>query len=158
MKKRLQKLQSLLARLAIAAVLIAPGHLLVGCKTTVPEGSRIAIAEGVREQKSAQTQDVSLSYSYFRTQNSLEIRGELWFVRRIGDLQYFNLRLLILDSKGNVLQSSGLASAGGSGDVLTFHRILQLPENAASVAFAYQGMTRLHESGGGVALSAWVPN
>jgi hypothetical protein len=159
MKKRPQTLQSLLTRLVIATVLMVPGHFLVGCKTTVPAGSRIAIAEGVREQKSAQTQDVSLNYSYFRTQNSLEIQGDLWFVRRIGDLQYFNLRLLILDTKGNVLQSSGLASAGGGGgDVLTFHRTLQLPENAASVAFAYQGMTRLHESGGGVALSAWVPN
>ena len=160
MAKGPQALKTILTRLVILVVLIAQSHFLIGCKTTVPPGSRIAIPEGVREQKNAQTEDVSLNYSYDRTKSSLEIQGDLRFVRRLGDLQYFNLRLLILDSNGNVLHSVGLASAGdgSSGDVLTFHKSLQWPENATSIAFAYQGMTRLHESGGGVAISQLIPN
>lgn len=159
MAKGAQAWETILTRLVILVVLIAQCLFLIGCKTTVPPGSRIAIPEGVREQKNAQTQDVSLNYSYDRTKSSLEIQGDLRFIRRLGDLQYFNLRLLILDSNGNVLDSVGLASAGdgGSGDVLTFHKSLQWPENATSIALAYQGMTRLHESGGGVALSQLIP-
>ena len=160
MAKGTPALKTILTQLVILVILIAQSHFLIGCETTVPPGSRIAIPEGVRDQKNAQTQDVSLNYSCVRTQSSLEVQGDLRFLRRLGDLQYFNLRLLILDAKGNVLHSVGLASAGdgGSGDVLTFHKSLQWPENATSIAFAYQGMTRLHESGGGVALSQLIPN
>jgi hypothetical protein len=160
MAKGTQASKTILTRLVILVILIAQSPFLIGCKTMVPPGSRIAIPEGVREQRNAQTEDVSLNYSYDRTNSTLEIQGDLRFVRRLGDLQYFNLRLLILDAKGNVLHSVGLASAGdgGSGDGLSFHKSLQWPENATCVAFAYQGMTRLHESGGGVALSQLMPN
>ena len=55
------------------------------------------------------------------------------------ELRNFRLGAIFLDENGKVLEETGLAASRGSFDPIPFSRRLNLPPNAVSMAFSYQG-------------------
>ncbi len=87
--------------------------------------------------------DLTVEYSYSIDQGQMDLSGNVGFSYSISmgytELRNFRLGAIFLDENGKVLEETGLATGRGSFDPIPFSRRLNLPPNAVSMAFSYQG-------------------
>ena len=87
--------------------------------------------------------DLSVEYRYSKDQGQMDLSGNVRFsyslVMGYTDLRNFRLGAIFLDENGKVLEEIGLATNRGSFDPIPFSRRINLPPNAVSMAFSYQG-------------------
>ena len=132
---------------------------ILGCQTislnpkgrTVPEAQRITMPESGELRGIYETEDLTLSYSMFKTPSQLYISGEIRFAERIAAsfsiMQYFNLSVLLLDSQGKALNlvplttvsRYGTQSATPPNYSLSFNTQTRVPEVTRLIAFTYSG-------------------
>ena len=88
--------------------------------------------------------DLSVEYRYSKDQGQMDLSGNVRFsyslVMGYTDLRNFRLGAIFLDENGKVLEEIGLATDRGSLDPIPFSRRINLPANAVSMAFSYQGI------------------
>lgn len=78
----------------------------------------------------------------------LEISGQVelaaYLQKSFTQIEYFFLSLHFLDSKGKVLKSSGLLTAGYRQEIekLRFNRRIEVVPETAAIAFSYKGRVR----------------
>lgn len=94
--------------------------------------------------------DLTVEYSYSKQQGQMDLSGNIRFASYLANgysnLHDFHLGAIFLDENGKVLQEIGLATNRGPLDAISFHHKVNLPSNAAFMAFSYQGNAT---SGGG---------
>jgi hypothetical protein len=87
--------------------------------------------------------DLTVEYSYSIDQGQMDLSGNVRFsyslIMGYTELRNFRLGAIFLDENGKVLEETGLAANRGSFDPIPFNRRINLPSNAVSMAFSYQG-------------------
>ena len=87
--------------------------------------------------------DLTVEYRYSRDRGQMDLSGNVRFSYSLTmgytELRNFHLGAVFLDENGKVLEETGLASNRGSFDPIPFNRRINLPPNAVSMAFSYQG-------------------
>jgi len=87
--------------------------------------------------------DLTIEYSYSKDQGRLDLSGNVRFANYLtlgtSRLENFRLGVVFLDESCKVLQEVGLATSRGPLDPVRFSRKINLPLNAAFMAFSYQG-------------------
>jgi hypothetical protein len=125
--------------LFMAALQIIPAH--AGPRSVSPE-HRLSIAEP-RNSGQWKGNDLAVEYSYSKDQGKMDISGNVEFstsmVLGYARMEDFRLSAIFLDENGRVLQEIGLVTNRGSFEPLSFKRKIDLPANAAFMAFSYQG-------------------
>jgi hypothetical protein len=94
--------------------------------------------------------DLTVEYKYSRNQGRMDLSGNVEFsyslIMGYSRLDDFRLGAVLLDENGNVIEEIGLTTDRDAFDPIPFHRQINLPSNAVSIAFSYQGTAI--ESGG----------
>ena len=138
------KTRFVLSSLIAMALFIAVWHIIAAgaaAKTVSPE-NRLSIEEP-KQSGQWKSNDLTVEYSYSKTGGQLELSGDVRFaiylVMGYGHLDNFRLGVVFLDQNGNVLQEIGLTTNRDTLDPIHFKRTTNLPANAVSMAFTYQG-------------------
>jgi hypothetical protein len=103
--------------------------------------------------------DITVEYSYSKDQGQIDLSGTVRFANFFmgySRLQDFHLGVIFVDENGRVLEETGLTTSRGSFDPVTFHRRVKLPQNAAYMAFSYQGIA-IPSGMGGVTSFSFYP-
>ena len=126
------------------------GKFMSGQGRVVAEEKRIALqSEGSASGSWQGKKDLTVNYTTTRSQDTLQIAGDIVFMReRLLDI--FRFSLVLIDGGGNVLDVAPVTSAGGRQKVqqVPFSREITLPPNTMSFAFTYDGTTRGVGQGG----------
>jgi hypothetical protein len=87
--------------------------------------------------------DLTVEYSYTKEQGQIDLSGNIRFATYLAlgysRLHDFRLGAIFLDENGSIVEEIGLATNRGSLDPIPFKRKINLPSNAISMAFTYQG-------------------
>ena len=169
-----KKLLTMLYSFRTYALVALLPFALLGCASTIltpgfrggkiQPGYQIPIKSG-EHQDFYTTDDLSINYHYIRDGDDLKISGVVNFASgtqlNFNVVDYFNLGLLLGNSKGEILSSQGLVSASwvnltGPNNQLHFSDNIKLPANSMLMAFTYTGQASEgglssggDESGGG---------
>jgi len=143
----------------ISICMILGSFLLVGCQTpgTVSSQPPVVSAnpgnpliEGGNQSGTWKGRDVTVDYKYVRNGGRVELSGVASFSDSItllyARLQDFQLRAVIRDEQGRVVETRALATSHGGFDPVPFKATLAVPGRTASLSFSYQGTAI--ESGG----------
>jgi hypothetical protein len=141
MKKGLFFLSSVIA--AVFLFIAASQIISASAATkTVSIGDRLSMEQSKYTGK-WKSNDLTVEYSYSKDQGQVELSGTVTFamylVMGYGHLDNFRLGVIFLDENGRVLQETGLATNRDTLDPMPFKRKVNLPPNAVSMAFTYQG-------------------
>ena len=126
------------------------GKLGTGQGRVVAEEKRIALQpEGSASGSWQGKKDLTVNYTTTRSQDTLQIAGDIVFNRH-KLLDTFRFSLVLIDGEGNVLDVVPVTSAGGRQKVeqVPFSREVTLPPDTVSFAFTYDGTTRGIGQGG----------
>jgi hypothetical protein len=135
----------------IAALFILSSQIVAvnAAAKSVSPVDRLSI-EQPRYSGEWKTSDLKVEYSYSKDQGQMDLSGNIRFANYLingySNLHNFHLGAIFLDENGKVLQEIGLATGRGPLDAISFHHKVNLPSNAAFMAFSYQGDAT---SGGG---------
>jgi len=151
----------LLLAVAIAGILSIAASQLVdrdaGARS-VPSSDRLSITEP-RYSGQWKGNDLTVEYSYSRDRGKMDLSGNIRFadfmVLGYSNLLYFHLGAVFVDASGRVVQEIGLATSRDSFDSVPFHQIINLPSNAVSMAFTYEGKAAEGSDDGSGLTSFW---
>jgi hypothetical protein len=103
--------------------------------------------------------DLTVEYNYSKDRGQMDISGNVRFASSLvlgyTRLEDFRLGAIFLDKNGRVLQEIGLATNRDSFDPISFNRRINLPSNAVSIAFSYQGKAIEGADEGGSGLTSF---
>lgn len=131
----------------------------------VPEGKRITLVAGGPQQGSLETQYLTINYNYTWSQNQLTVSGGLNFSSSLTmnspqGLQQFYMEVLLLDSKGEVIERRNVilktGFSWGPDEVAAatgFKAQLSTPAQTNAMTFYYNGVSA--GSVGGMGSSFW---
>ncbi len=134
----------------ITVLVSCQGKLGTGHGRVVAEEKRIALQpEGSASGSWQGKKDLTVNYTTTRSQDTLQIAGDIVFNRH-KLLDTFRFSLVLIDAGGNVLDIVPIQSAGGRRKVeqVAFSREVTLPPDTVSIAFTYDGTTRGIGQGG----------
>jgi hypothetical protein len=157
-------------KIGYISVVVAVGlvFLVTGCQTVnsysgtgiVAPEKRVAIPEGSDAGK-WQGNDLWVEYKYSRSQGTMDLSGTVHFadsmIYNADQVHDFQLSVILVDEKGNVLDSHGLATGRGDLDPIPFRIKLTFPASAVSMAFSYRGtaLSSGDSEGGGGTSHFW---
>ena len=125
---------------------------------SVSSSDRLSISEP-RYSGQWKGNELTVDYSYSRNQGQIDLSGNIRFadsmVLGYSSLLYFRLGVVFVDESGRVVQEIGLATSRDSFDPIPFHRSINLPSNAVSMAFNYDGKAAEASDGGSGLTSFW---
>ena len=134
----------------ITVLVSCQGKFMTGQGRVVAEEKRIALqSEGSASGSWQGKQDLTVNYTTTRSQDALQIAGDIVF-KRHKQLDTFRFSLVLIDGDGNVLDIVPVTSAGGRRKVeqVPFSQEISLPPGTRSIAFSYDGTTRGIGQGG----------
>jgi hypothetical protein len=109
---------------------------------SVPPADRLSI-EQPRYSGRWKGNDLTVEYRYSKDRGQMDLSGNVRFSYSLTmgytELRNFRLGAIFLDENGKVLEEIGLAVSRGALDPIPFNRRINLPPNAVSMAFSYQG-------------------
>jgi hypothetical protein len=133
-----------LARVIVAAIFISASPVIASdaVAQSVSAADRLSI-EQPQNSGRWKGNDLTVEYRYSKDQAQMDLSGNVRFSYSISmgytELRNFRLGAIFLDENGKVLEETGLAASRGSFDPIPFSRRINLPPNAVSMAFSYQG-------------------
>ena len=148
-------------------IILTSTLLLTSCAlnykgSTVSLGSRIILNNNEQDQnKTWQSDDISMNYSYHLKSNQLTLSGTAKFTNHIiynfDILDEFQLSVLLLDSNGKILEMKGLYSASNQQkpDGFSFNRTITMSENTKEIAFTYTGSVQEEGNQGNISTQFW---
>jgi hypothetical protein len=127
----------------------------------IPDAFRTYPVEGKWTSGNWEGSDLSLSYNYLKTNDVLDMKGDIDF--RSGTQTNFEsidaLRVVIyfLGDRGEILGQHGLYNSDWATSEASpeFHARMTLPQGAKSFAFGYEGEAS-SAGGAGEKVSAWI--
>ena len=146
--------------ITVASFIIATQFIASGAGVkTVSAPDRLSIEQAASSGQ-WQGKDISLEYKYSKNKGNLELSGTVRFAMYLAmgysRLENFRLTAMLLDPDGRVLQETGLVTNRGSFNPVSFSQAINLPANAVSVAFSYQG-TGIESGTGGITSFSYYP-
>jgi hypothetical protein len=152
----------LVSSVVAAALFIAASQIIAAgadARSVLP-ADRLSIAEP-RYSGQWKGNDLTVEYSYARDQGQMDFSGNVRFANFLvlgyPRLEEFRLGAIFLDENGKVIEEIALVTNRGSFDPIPFNRRVNVPPNAAFIAFSYQGKAIESGMGGSHTFFSFYP-